>query len=218
MERAPAAGGSNPIRHRSGPLAGSDQCADSVSDVRIGVLASGTGTILEAILAECRDVVVVIVDRTCRSTDVAGRAGVDVELVERDSYGDDFDRVAYTHRVLDALGRHEVELVVMAGFGTILAKPIHDAYGGRILNTHPSLLPAFPGWHAVEEAMNAGVRVTGCTVHLAIDEVDAGPILAQESVPVLSDDTLEVLHERIKIVERDLYPATINAFVEGKFS
>ncbi len=186
--------------------------------MRIGVLASGTGTILEAILAECRDVVVVIVDRTCRSTDVAGRAGVDVELVERDSYGDDFDRVAYTHRVLDALGRHEVELVVMAGFGTILAKPIHDAYGGRILNTHPSLLPAFPGWHAVEEAMNAGVRVTGCTVHLAIDEVDAGPILAQEFVPVLSDDTLEVLHERIKIVERDLYPATINAFVEGKFS
>jgi len=163
-------------------------------------------------------VVVVVVDRPCRATEVAARADVEAELVERDSYGDDFDRVAYTNRVLDALVRHKVELVVMAGFGTILAKPVHDAYGGRILNTHPSLLPAFPGWHAVEEAMSAGVGVTGCTVHLAIDEVDAGPILAQESVPVLADDTIEVLHERIKTVERHLYPATINAFVEGKFS
>ncbi len=162
--------------------------------------------------------VVVVVDRPCAATEVAARADVEAELVERDSYGDDFDRVAYTNRVLAALVRHEVELVVMAGFGTILAKPIHDAYGGRILNTHPSLLPAFPGWHAVEEAMSAGVAVTGCTVHLAIDEVDAGPILAQESVPVLADDTIEVLHERIKAVERHLYPATINAFVEGKFS
>lgn len=140
------------------------------------------------------------------------------ELVARDSFGDDFDRVAYTHRVLDALVRHDVELVVMAGFGTILAKPVHDVYEGRILNTHPSLLPAFPGWHAVEEAMDAGVDVTGCTVHLAVDEVDAGPILAQESVPVFGDDTAEVLHERIKTIERRLYPATINAFVEGKFS
>lgn len=186
--------------------------------MRIGVLASGSGTILEAILAKCPGVVMVLIDRPCRASEVAAKAGIAAELIERDSYADDFDRVGYTHKVVDALVKNKVELVVMAGFGTILAKPIHDAYEGRILNTHPSLLPAFPGWHAVKDAMDAGVEETGCTVHLAIDEVDAGPILAQQSVPVLSGDTLEVLHERIKTVERHLYPATINAFVEGKFS
>ncbi len=73
----------------------------------------------------------------------------------------------------------------MAGFGTVLDQPIHDAYPGRILNTHPALLPAFPGWHAVEAALAAGVTVTGCTVHLATLEMDAGPILAQEAVPIV---------------------------------
>ena len=103
----------------------------------------------------------------------------------------------------------------MAGFGTILDKPIHDAYEGRILNTHPALLPSFPGWHAVEQALAAGVKLTGCTVHLATLEVDAGPILAQEAVAVLPDDDAASLHERIKAVERRLYPRTIRSFVEG---
>jgi phosphoribosylglycinamide formyltransferase-1 len=183
--------------------------------VRIGVLASGSGTILEAILAEDLDVVVVLVDRPCRATKVAAGAGVPAEVVERSSYGPDFDRVAYTEQVVDALDRHEVDLVVMAGFGTILEKPIHDAFPGRITNTHPSLLPAFPGWHAVEAALEARVNLTGCTVHLATLEVDAGPILAQEAVPVLPDDDATSLQERIKVVERRLYPATIRQLVEG---
>ena len=97
----------------------------------------------------------------------------------------------------------------MAGFGTILSKPIHDAYGGACVNTHPALLPAFKGWHAVRDALAAGVKVTGCTVHLVTVEVDDGPILAQEAVPVLADDTDETLHERIKEVERRLYPDVI---------
>jgi phosphoribosylglycinamide formyltransferase 1 len=103
--------------------------------------------------------------------------------------------------------------VVMAGFGTVLGEPVHDAFGGRILNTHPALLPAFPGWHAVEDALAAGVSVTGCTVHLATVETDAGPVLAQEQVPVLEGDTVSSLHERIKEVERRLYPATIRTFI-----
>jgi phosphoribosylglycinamide formyltransferase-1 len=102
----------------------------------------------------------------------------------------------------------------MAGFGTILSQAIHDAYPGRILNTHPALLPAFKGWHAVEDALAAGVKVTGCTVHVATLEVDTGPIVAQEAVPVLADDTKETLHERIKAVERRLYPDTIRSFME----
>jgi phosphoribosylglycinamide formyltransferase-1 len=183
--------------------------------VRIGVLASGSGTILDAICRSDLPVAVAVVDRPCAATDVADRHGVPVVMVERSGYGDEFDRVAHTHQVLDALADHDVDLVAMAGFGTILAKPAFDAYEGRILNTHPALLPAFPGWHAVEAAVEAGVKVTGCTVHVATAVVDDGPILAQEAVEVRPDDTVDSLHERIKAVERRLYPGTIEAIVTG---
>ncbi len=173
------------------------------------MLASGSGTILAAIVESGIDVGIVVVDRTCMAIEVAAGAGIATEVVERDSFGADFDRVEYTHRVIDALAPHDVDLVAMAGFGTVLEKPIFDCFAGRIVNTHPALLPAFSGWHAVEDALAAGVKVTGCTVHVATLEVDAGPILAQEVVPVLLGDTVTTLHERIKEVERRLYPATI---------
>jgi phosphoribosylglycinamide formyltransferase-1 len=181
--------------------------------MRIGILASGTGTILQALLDAGLPIVTVIVDRRCGATDRAAAAGVPVEVVERTSFGADFDRLAYTHRVVDALDRHEVDLVAMAGFGTILDKPIHDRFPNRIVNTHPALLPAFKGWHAVDDALAAGVKVTGCTVHFATLEVDDGPILAQEAVPVFEDDTASTLHERIKDVERRLYPAVLRQLV-----
>jgi len=92
---------------------------------------------------------------------------------------------------------------------TTLTDAVHAAFPHRILNTHPALLPLFPGWHGVRDALAAGVSETGCTVHLATLEMDAGPILAQQSVPVLAGDTEETLHERIKVVERTLYPATV---------
>jgi phosphoribosylglycinamide formyltransferase-1 len=186
--------------------------------VRIAVLASGSGTILEAILGEGIEVALVVVDRPCRATDVAASAGVPAVLVERSDFTPRFDRDAYTDRVVEALRADRIDVVVMAGFGTVLGGALQDAYAGRILNTHPSLLPAFPGWHAVEEALAYGVKVTGCTVHLVTLEVDAGPILAQEVVPVLPDDTVEELHERIKATERRLYPRTIREFVEGATS
>jgi phosphoribosylglycinamide formyltransferase-1 len=172
-------------------------------------LASGSGTNLRAMLERGVPVVVVIADRPCAALDVAREAGVPGELVERDDFGPNFDRLTYTHRVVDALVAHGVELVAMAGFGTVLEKPIHDAFPNRILNTHPALLPAFKGWHAVPAALAAGVKITGCTVHYATLEVDEGPILAQEAVPVLDGDTVESLHERIKEVERRLYPEVI---------
>lgn len=179
--------------------------------MRIAVLASGSGTLLEAILADGIPVSLVVVDRPSRATEVAESHGVPARLVERSSYGDAFDRVAYTREVVDVLLAAEIDLIVMAGFGTIFAEPIHEAFEHRILNTHPALLPAFKGWHAVREALDAGVQVTGCTVHVATLEVDAGPILAQEPVPVLDGDDEASLHERIKAVERRLYPATIRA-------
>jgi phosphoribosylglycinamide formyltransferase-1 len=182
--------------------------------MRVGVLASGSGTILQALVDARVPIAVVVVDRPCPATDRAQRAGIAVEIVERTTFGADFDRVAYTHQVVDALERHDVELVAMAGFGTILSKPIHDRYPDRIVNTHPALLPAFKGWHAVEDALAAGVKVTGCTIHLARVEVDDGPILAQEPVPVLAGDTVESLHERIKEVERELYPRVLHELIE----
>jgi phosphoribosylglycinamide formyltransferase-1 len=150
--------------------------------------------------------------------DVAAAADLPVELVDRrefGGFGPEFDRERYTEQLVGALERHDVGVVVMAGFGTVLGRAVQDAYGGRILNTHPALLPAFPGWHAVEEALAAGVEVTGCTVHVATLDMDAGPILAQEEVRVRPDDTAESLHERIKAVERVLYPRTIAKFLES---
>lgn len=182
--------------------------------MRIAVLASGSGTILEAILAADLAVALVLVDRPCRATQVAAEHGVPAELVERDGFGPDFDRDAYTRRVVEVLRAHEIDLVVMAGFGTILAEPVHAAYPSRILNTHPALLPAFPGWHAVRDALAYGVKVTGCTVHVATEIVDDGPILAQEAIPVLPDDDEATLHERIKAVERRLYTDTIRSLLD----
>jgi phosphoribosylglycinamide formyltransferase 1 len=182
--------------------------------MKLGVLASGGGTNLGAIIAAGLPVSVVVVDRPCAALDVAINAGIPAELVARESFGPDFDRVAYSYRVVDALKRHEIEVVAMAGFGTVLAAPILDTFPGRVLNTHPALLPAFKGWHAVADALAAGAAVTGCTVHIATLEVDEGPILAQEEVAVLPDDTVESLHERIKTVERRLYPATIRRFLK----
>jgi phosphoribosylglycinamide formyltransferase-1 len=179
--------------------------------VRIAVLASGSGTLLEAILDDGIPVSLVVVDRPSKAQGVAEAHDVDTILVERSSFGATFDRDAYTAQVVDVLRDHDVELVVMAGFGTIFGEAIHAAFPDRILNTHPALLPSFKGWHGVRDALEHGVKVTGCTVHVATLEVDAGPILAQEAVTVLPDDDEASLHERIKAVERRLYPDTIRA-------
>ena len=157
----------------------------------------------------------VVSDRPC--TAVSRAAGHDVEaiVVHRPSFGNDFDRDDYSALLADRLFERGVTLVAMAGFGTVLGQPFHDRFAGRVLNTHPALLPAFPGWHGVRDALAAGVDVTGCTVHLATLEVDAGPILAQEEVAVLSDDDEVSLHERIKVVERRLYVDTLWAVLDG---
>ncbi len=181
--------------------------------MRLAVLASGSGTLLDAILAADVGAELVVVDRACRATGVAADHGVRCRLIERTDFGPDFDRDGYSRLVADALVEARIDLVVMAGFGTILGQPVHDAFDHRILNTHPALLPSFPGWHGVADALAYGVKVTGCTIHVATLEVDAGPILAQEAVAVMADDDEESLHERIKTVERRLYVDTIRAVI-----
>lgn len=182
--------------------------------MRIAVLASGGGSILQAFLDDGVPLALVVVDRPCGATEIAAAAGVEAVLVERESYDATFDREAYSRRLVEVLAAAEIDLVAMAGFGTILAQPVFDAYGGAIVNTHPALLPSFPGWHGVRDALAYGVKVTGCTVHVATLEVDAGPILAQEAVTVEPDDTEETLHERVKVVERRIYTQTLRDIIE----
>jgi phosphoribosylglycinamide formyltransferase 1 len=183
-----------------------------LNDVRLCVLVSGSGTILEAMVRAGLDVSLVAADRRCRGLDVAFGAGIETLLVSRDQFGgfaSTFDREGFTAELSDALKMRDIDLVAMAGFGTIVTGPFHVAYPGRVLNTHPSLLPAFRGWHAVAQALESGATETGCTVHIATEALDDGPILAQRRVPIKPDDTEETLHERIKMVERELYPLVV---------
>jgi phosphoribosylglycinamide formyltransferase 1 len=179
--------------------------------MRIAVLVSGAGSNLGAIVDAGLPVVVVVADRECAARAIAEDHGIAFEVVPWEK---GTDRVEFTHRVVDALERHGVELVAMAGFMRILEKPIFDAFPGKVLNTHPSLLPSFRGAHAVADALAAGVKVTGCTIHVATADVDDGPILAQEAVPVLEGDSEASLHERVKRVEHRLYPEVLKGLVE----
>ena len=183
--------------------------------MRVGALASGTGSILEAILDAGIPVDLVVSDRRCPALELADARGVPTELVERTDFSKAFDRDAYSDDVVAVLQKYDIDVVLMAGFGTVIPKAV-ESFPGRMLNTHPSLLPSFKGWHGVRDALAYGVKVTGCTVHVVTEEMDVGPILAQEAVVVLPDDTEETLHERIKAVERRLFPETIRRFLEDR--
>ncbi len=173
---------------------------------RLVVLASGTGSLLESLLTAAVEdyparVVAVGTDRDCRALEVAASAAIPSYTVK---LGDHPDRAAWDAAITEATAAHQPDLVVSAGFMKILGTQFLARFLGRVVNTHPALLPAFPGAHAVPEALAYGVRVTGCTVHLVDAGVDTGPILAQEAVPVLAADDEGSLHERIKVVERRL--------------
>lgn len=173
---------------------------------RLVVLASGTGSLLESLLAAAVDdyparVVAVGADRDCRALEIAAANGIPGYTVR---LGDHADRDAWDAAITAATAEHTPDLVVAAGFMKLLGREFLSRFLGRVVNTHPALLPAFPGAHAVPEAMAYGVRVTGCTVHLVDAGVDTGPILEQEAIPVLDGDDEAALHERIKVVERRL--------------
>ncbi|BDX30468.1 phosphoribosylglycinamide formyltransferase [Mycobacterium antarcticum] len=173
---------------------------------RLVVLASGTGSLLESLLeAAVGDyparVVAVGTDRDCRALEVAAAASLPSYTVR---LGDHADRQAWDAAITEATAAHQPDLVVSAGFMKILGPQFLSRFLGRVVNTHPALLPAFPGAHAVPDSLAYGVRVTGCTVHLVDAGMDTGPILAQEAVSVLDGDDEAALHERIKVVERRL--------------
>ncbi|UVS82057.1 phosphoribosylglycinamide formyltransferase [Actinokineospora sp. UTMC 2448] len=173
-------------------------------DARVVVLVSGSGTLLQALLDADLPARIVAVgaDRPgIAGLERAERAGLPTFAVR---LRDHADRAAWDAALADAVAAHEPDLIVSAGFMKILGPAFLARFGGRIVNTHPALLPAFPGAHAVADALAHGVRVTGSTVHLVDGGVDTGPIIAQEAVPVDPGDDEAALHERIKVVERRL--------------
>jgi phosphoribosylglycinamide formyltransferase 1 len=173
----------------------------------IGVLVSGDGTNLQALLAAGLPVVAVASNKAdARALARAQAAGVATASFPLDDYP---DRAARDAAMADWLAGRGVDLVVLAGFMQLLTPTFLERFPERIVNVHPSLLPAFPGAHAVEEQLAAGVAESGATVHLVDEGVDSGPILRQERVPVVADDTPATLHERIKQVEHRLLPEVV---------
>lgn len=173
---------------------------------RVVVLASGTGSLLASLIAAATGdyparIVAVGADRDCPAIQIAAAASVPTFTVR---LADQPDRGAWDAALTSAVAAHSPDLVVSAGFMRILGPQFLSRFDGRILNTHPALLPAFPGAHGVADALAYGVKLTGCTVHLVDAGTDTGPVLAQQSVPVLEGDDEETLHERIKVTERQL--------------
>lgn len=177
----------------------------------IGVLASGTGTNLQALLDAGLPVVAVASNRAdAGALDRAHDADVETAVFPLDDYG---DREQRDLAMADFLAERDVDLVVLAGYMQLLTPAFLDRFPGRIVNVHPSLLPAFPGAHAVEDALAHGVKVTGVTIHLVDEGVDTGPILAQEAVRVEDGDTRGTLHERIQAAEHRLLPRAVQGLL-----
>jgi len=180
----------------------------------IGVLVSGEGTNLQALLDAELPVVAVASSRSgAPALGRAERARIETEIFPLDRYASREERDG---DLAEWLASYGVELVVLAGFMQLLRAPFLERFAGRILNTHPALLPSFPGLHPVEEALEHGVRFTGATVHFVDLGIDSGPIVLQEPVAVESGDTVETLHARIKGAEHRLLPEACRLFLAGR--
>ncbi len=193
---------------------------DGDGRLRVGVLASGRGSNLQALLdATARPdfparVVVVLSDRErAAALDRARAAGVEAVFVNPKDFA---DREAFDLALVRELEKRRVDLVCHAGFMRILSPAYVRAFAGRALNVHPSLLPSFPGLHAQRQALDGGVRIAGATVHFVDEGVDTGPIVLQASVRVEPDDTEAALSGRILAEEHRLYPEAVRLFAEGK--
>jgi phosphoribosylglycinamide formyltransferase-1 len=184
-----------------------------MSRLRVGVLVSGRGSNLQALIQAAKDplyparVVMVCANRDCPALEIAKKGGVTRHLFR---LGDYPDRPARDLAMAKTLRLHGVELVVCAGYDAILEHAFTRQFPGRIINIHPSLLPDFAGtMDAVARALESGVAETGCTVHVVTDDIDRGPILAQRRVEVRKDDTVESLRERIQAEEHTLLPVVV---------
>ena len=187
----------------------------AIAHLNVVVLVSGPGSLLQAIVDgqdEHYSVVKVIADVPCQGFERARAAGIATEVVEMGA-----DRAEWNQRLVAAVDAAQPDVVVSAGFMKILGKDFLDRFEGRTINTHPALLPAFKGAHGVRDALAYGAKVTGSTVHFVDAGVDTGSIIAQEPVRILAEDDEASLHERIKVVERELIVSVLRAArVEGE--
>ncbi len=185
--------------------------------LRVVVLASGQGTLLQSLVdnldAQRAQIVAVGSDKHCPALDRAQAAGIETFCQPFDQAARE-NRLRWNQQLAAAIEKHQPDIVVSAGFMRILGAPVLEAFPDRIINTHPALLPSFPGAHAVADALAYGVTISGTTVHLVDAGVDTGPIIAQRAVPVANDDTEATLHERIKIAERQLLVDVIHIIAE----
>ena len=187
--------------------------------MNLGVLISGRGSNMVALAQACaRDdypaqiAVVVSNQPGVAGLDKAAAMGLSTELIDHRDFP---DRDAFEARLIELLQQHNVQLVCLAGFMRLLSRRFIEAFRDHILNIHPSLLPSFPGLRAHEQALEHGVRISGCTVHLVTEDLDAGPILLQAAVPVQQDDSVDALAARILEQEHQIYPEAVRLFVEG---
>ncbi len=187
--------------------------------LKVGVLISGRGSNLAALIAACAEpafpaeiALVLSNNPDAQGLRRAAGAGIPTAVIEHRGAS----RESFEQAIDAALRAAGAELVCLAGFMRLLTAAFVGRWHDRILNIHPSLLPAFKGLHAPEQAIAAGVRISGCTVHVVRAEMDAGPIVAQAAVPVLEADTAEALAERILAAEHRLYPLAVRLFAEGR--
>ena len=191
-----------------------------MAKLRVGILISGRGSNMAALIraAEAADYPAEIACVVSNKADAPGlalaaAAGVPTAAI---SHRDHPDREAFDRAVSAELERHGVGFVVLAGFMRIFSPWFPTRWAGRLINIHPSLLPAFKGMHVQRQALDAGVRLSGCTAHLVTPDLDSGPIIAQAAVPVLEGDTEEILSARILRQEHRLYPLVVRWFAEGR--
>ena len=194
--------------------------------VRVGVLASGRGSNLQAIIdtieagqLDAKIVLVLSNKKDAAALERARKHGLtDVFLDPKPFAGQPDSREAYDRAVLDVLRKHDVELVLLAGYMKIVTSVLVKAYENRMMNIHPSLLPSFPGLDAQKQALEHGAKLSGCTVHFVTEGVDEGPIIIQAAVPVLEGDTPEALAARILIEEHKIYPKAVQLYAEGRLN
>ena len=187
---------------------------------RVAFLVSGSGTNMENLIKRIRlgeipaDPAIVISNKPgVKALEKAEALGVKTIVIDHKAYA---DRAAFDKALGECLEKHKIDIVVLAGFMRVLTPDFVRKYYGRLINIHPALLPAFPGAHAIKDAWDAKVKETGVTVHFVDGGVDTGPVILQEKVPILPNDTLEILEARIHNLEYEIYPKALNLVVAGK--
>jgi phosphoribosylglycinamide formyltransferase-1 len=191
-----------------------------MSKIRLGVLASGRGSNFQSIIDSIisgslnAEIAILITDNTSAfAIERAKKHGIEYLAMKPEEYK---SKDSFFERIAEEFKKREVGLVILAGFMRIVSKPLIDAFPNSIMNIHPALLPAFPGLHGQRQALEYGVKISGCTVHFVDEGMDTGPIIIQAAVSVFQDDTEETLSDRILRLEHKIYPEAIRLYSEGR--